>query len=231
MTGSIDRFSLMTKVLFVLFLGMMLLSACDKLPFGEILFSQEEQIPVINAKTLFEDDFSDPSSGWDHMQSEGGLTNYKDGEYHIAVYEMTTDYFATAYKNIKDVHLEVDATKTSGTDDNNFGIICRYLNEKNFYLGQISSDGFLGIFKVKDGEYIQLGADFMQPSELINQGNATNQLRFDCVGKDLTLYVNGTKVMESQDTEFTSGDVGLLAGTFQTPGVHIAFDNFKAYEP
>ena len=154
MAADVNRLSKLGRDFLFLILAISTLSACDKLPFGEILFPEEKPAPVKDAQTIFEDNFSDPNSGWDRMQSEAGSTDYEDGAYHIVVNEINTDYFATPYKNFSNVHIEVEATKIGGTDDNNFGIICRYRDEQNFYLGQISSDGFFGIFKVKDGEYI-----------------------------------------------------------------------------
>ncbi|HEY60649.1 MAG TPA: hypothetical protein G4N92_08215 [Anaerolineae bacterium] len=231
MAADVTRLSKLVRDFLLLILVISILSACDKLPFGEILFTEEKSDAVQDTQTLFWDNFSDSNSGWDHMQSEAGSTDYEDGAYHIVVNEINTDYFATPYKSFSNVRIEVDATKISGTDDNNFGIICRYRDEQNFYLGQIKSDGFFGIFKVKDGEYIQLGADMMQTSDLINQGDATNHLQLDCVEQNLGLTINGTQLILVQDAEFSAGDVGLLAGAFRTSGVHIAFDNFGVYQP
>ena len=73
--------------------------------------------------------------------------------------------------------------------------------------------------------------DAMQPSEAIQQGGAQNTIRADCVGSTLSLYVNGQKLDEVQDTEFASGDVGLIAGSFDTPGTDIHFDNFVVTKP
>ncbi|NJN80226.1 MAG: hypothetical protein HC797_07025, partial [Anaerolineales bacterium] len=44
-------------------------------------------------------------------------------------------------------------------------------------------------------------------------------------------YVNGFQVAQAQDSTLTSGDVGILAGTFDTPGVDIVFDNFVVLQP
>jgi hypothetical protein len=73
--------------------------------------------------------------------------------------------------------------------------------------------------------------DALQPSKAIRLGTALNRLRADCVADRLTLYVNGEKLVEVQDTEFASGDVGLIAGTYQSAGTDIRFDNFIVYQP
>ena len=57
----------------------------------------------------------------------------------------------------------------------------------------------------------------MLESDKINQGAATNHIRFDCVGSTLTLYVNGFQVDQQTDTDYTTGNVGLTwHGTFET---------------
>jgi hypothetical protein len=68
-------------------------------------------------------------------------------------------------------------------------------------------------------------------SDKILKGDATNHIRADCVGDTLTLYVNGEKLAEAKDSDFTSGDVGLMAGTFDQVGVDIRFDNFVVSRP
>jgi hypothetical protein len=71
----------------------------------------------------------------------------------------------------------------------------------------------------------------MLESDKIIQGSAKNHIRFDCVGSTLTLYVNSTQIAQQTDTEYTEGNVGLLAGTFDTVGTDILFDNFVVFKP
>ena len=80
------------------------------------------------------------------------------------------------------------------------------------------ADGFYAIVRVEDGAQEIIGAEDMLPGDAIKTGNVTNIIKADCVGSTLTLYANGTQLISVEDTTFTSGDVGLLAGTFDTPG-------------
>jgi hypothetical protein len=81
-----------------------------------------------------------------------------------------------------------------------------------------------------DGE-TPIGRDNMLESSEILQGLATNHIRFDCVGSTLTLYVNGYQLDQQTDAEYTTGNVGLIAGTFSTVGADILFDNFSVFKP
>jgi hypothetical protein len=180
---------------------------------------------------LFQDDFSDTSSGWDRVNVSDGITDYEDGIYRILVNTDNTDVWANPGLNFTDTVIEVEATKVGGPDDNDFGIICRYEDTSNFYALIISSDGYYGVYKVLDGEQLLIGEESMMPDDAIKQGNVTNIIRADCIGSTLTLFVNGTQLVSVQDSSFSSGDAGLLAGTFDTPGTDIHFDNFVVREP
>jgi hypothetical protein len=180
---------------------------------------------------LLEDDFSDQLSGWGVWEREGGTVRYDQDGLRITVNENQFDYWSVAGRTFDDVVIEVDATKLAGPDDNDYGMICRYIDKNNFYLLVISSDGYYGIAKVRNGQYSMIGADQLQYSSAIAQGNRQNHLRADCVGSALRLYANGQLLMEAEDSDFSSGDVGLLAGAYNEQGVDILFDNFVVKKP
>jgi hypothetical protein len=71
----------------------------------------------------------------------------------------------------------------------------------------------------------------MPPSEAIRQGNDRNHLHAECVGENLSLYVNGILLAVVQDAEFSAGETGLFVGTFETPGSEVHFDNFAVLQP
>jgi len=179
---------------------------------------------------LFKDDFSDTSSGWDRVDVSDGITDYADGVYRILVNTTSTDVWANPGLNFDDTTIEVEATKVGGPDDNDFGVICRYDDESNFYFFIISSDGYYGVGKVIDGEQILLGEEELVPSDAIKIGNVMNNIKVDCVGSTLTLFANGSQLISVDDSSFTSGDVGLIAGSFDNPGTDIHFDNFVVRE-
>ena len=179
---------------------------------------------------LYADDFSKTSSGWDQTTSSSGSTDYMDGTYQILVNETQYDLWANPGKDFTDTSVEVDAVMIGGPADNDYGILCRYKDTNNYYFGIISSDGYYAIGSLKDGTQT-LFADNMEYSDAIKQGSETNRIRFDCVGSTLTLYANGTQLTQATDSTLTSGDVGLMAGTFDTAGTQISFDNFVVKKP
>jgi hypothetical protein len=182
-------------------------------------------------RLLFQDDFSSPNSGWDRLHNEDGVTDYQDGQYRILVNTTNTDVWANPGLNFTNTIIEVDTTKVGGDNNNDFGVVCRYKDGENFYFFVISSDGYYGIGKVKDGQQVLVGMESMPPTDAVKQGNATNRIQADCDGSTLRLTVNGELLAQTTDEDLSSGDVGLLAGSFHNPGTDILFDNFVVREP
>lgn len=180
---------------------------------------------------LYEDDFSNPPTGWGTWNRGGASVEYHNSGLRILISEKQFDFWSVAGQKFADATIEVDAAKIGGPDDNDFGIICRYQDKDNFYMLVTSSDGYYGIAKMKAGQYSMIGADQLQYSSAIVQGQAVNRVRADCIGNALTLYANGQKLMTAQDSDFLSGDVGVLAGAYDTQGVEILFDNFVVKKP
>ncbi|HAF62442.1 MAG TPA: hypothetical protein DCK95_08960 [Anaerolineaceae bacterium] len=181
--------------------------------------------------TIFFDDFSLNTSGWDRLETDLGGTDYMNGGYHILIEEPNTDYFSTLYRTYENISLQVDALRVEGPTDNNYGLICRFQDEKNFYAGMISSDGYYGLFKIENGQYTVLGHENMLLSDVLSQIGVVHTLKLDCYQDFLFLYVDGNLLDVQQDQTFTSGDVGLIAGSFEKAGVHIQFDNFYLIDP
>lgn len=187
---------------------------------------------IQSGEVQFQDDFSDPTSGWVRRNDEEiGNLDYVNQGYQIFIKQNHTVLWSGPGLEYTNVQIEVDATKIEGPVNDDFGVVCRARDMNNFYFLVISSDGYYGIGKVRDGEQQLIGMDEMPPNENILQGSRTNHLRADCIGENLSLFVNGIHLATVQDTEFTSGDAGLLAGTFDDPGTHIRFDNFSVLMP
>lgn len=180
---------------------------------------------------LFQDSFSDPTSGWDRVRRDDMIADYDSGTYRIQGQKEYTDFWTNPGLHFEDVSIDVQAWKIHGPDDNSYGVICRYQNQDNFYFFLISSDGFYGIGKIENGERILLEPEQMLPSNEIRVGEEPNHLHVTCVGPELSLSVNQVLLAETRDTSFSDGDVGLIAGTFAQPGVDIRFDNLLVKTP
>ena len=180
---------------------------------------------------LYQDDFSNPQSGWGELSSEAGVAAYSKDAYHIYLKSLNVNFWAHPGQDFAAVSIEADVVKNGGSSENRMGLICRMQDDANFYYFVISDDGYYGIGKVKAGKWSLLETAEMRPNSAILTGGQKNHLRADCVDDLFALYVNKKLVGTAEDKDFTSGDVGLLAGSFNTPGVDVYFDNFVAHKP
>jgi len=185
---------------------------------------------ALSGSVLFQDDFARPISGWNRFTSAEGTMDYDAAGYRILVNSLNTNFWSTPHKNFANVRMEVDAGKFGGPDENRIGLLCRFTGN-DYYFFLFSSDGFYGIGMYTGGQAVLLGQSEMQANSNIKTGLAVNHLRADCVGDKLTFYLNGFQVASVQDATLKSGDIGLLVGTFDQPGVDVIFDNFVALKP
>jgi hypothetical protein len=210
-----------------------LLSICLILPFvllassGCTIFDMPDQAGVL----LFQDDFSSSDSGWNRYHGDIYISDYHEGTYHIAILEKNIEAWALPGFNFTDVIIEVTGTSLDGPEDNVYGIICRYSNTENFYFFLISSDGYAGVGLSYQGKREILTGDSMLPSDAIHKGSATNHIRAECIGNQLSLSVNGSLILQVQSEELQSGDVGLIAGSYEEEGTEVFFDNFVVKNP
>jgi hypothetical protein len=179
---------------------------------------------------FFMDDFSDHQNGWKLTIQDEGIVQYDGDAIRMLIKNPETELWSNPGISIDDSSINVDAEKIGGPDNNLFGLICRYQDADNFYAFLASSDGYYAIVKNISGERIILSSDSFEPSGFIQKGASNNHLRADCVDKTLTMYVNWEKVDEVADIDLSSGDVGIISGTFNEPGTDIKFDNFIVIE-
>ena len=183
---------------------------------------------------LFQDDFSDPHSGWVEGKPECCLFEYSNGAYHIVMnLENSNSFAALPNRQFDNVSLESDVAKTGGPDSGIFGLICRGVTGDNLlhtaYKFLITGTGAYGIVKQTGtgaGESTVLAEG---KSDAIHTGNASNHLRGDCAGDSLTFYVNGQKVAQGRDSQYSSGQTGFAISTQPGGGgLDVRFDNFVA---
>ncbi len=184
-----------------------------------------------SGSVLYFDDFSDPASGWPKISEESGRMEYVDGQYQVSIEQASFDLRAVSGQSFGDVQVEVDATPLMDSPMNRFGLLCRYQGPQDFYFFIVTGDGYYGIGKVKDGERSLIGQEMLSYSAAILQPNIQNRLRFDCRGQTLTAYANGRSISAVSDKDFSSGDAGIIAGSFEQGGVDVVFDNFVVYKP
>lgn len=193
---------------------------------GEVTVIASEEIGEAyepEGDILFEDDFSDPNSGWYVGEDADGYSKYENGEFVISVDDTNYLIFSDAPYSGDQLILAVNARIIQSVGDGDFGFICGYQDDDNFTTLEISEDGFFTIWKYKNNDFVSL-LEWTYSDEIAAGGPYT--LAAYCGTDGLLLALDETVLAETYDPEFTPGKVGLLAGTYNTPGLIVGFDDF-----
>lgn len=189
-----------------------------------------------DASLLFQDDFSSGSGNWGKTwgSSEGNSMGYADSGYRILVNSTQFILWGGSGNDFEgDVVIEVDAVKRGGAPDGYFGVICRdeIVGEgEHFYFLIFDGNGSASINKFIENSGTTLTYAQTDTIAALNEGG-TVHIRAECIGNTLSLYVNDLQLVTVTDDSFTAGDAGLIAGTVDTPGTDVVFDNFLVRRP
>ena len=189
--------------------------------------------PPLPSNVIFQDDFSDPYSGWftGMVPGGGGEFAYKNGGLRALVNKANWAILATNSNagQLDDFALEVDTKALSSVKDSWQGVIFRLVDTikvDNFYLFAIQS-GFANyrIEKLSGGKWTNLKASTY--SSYIHKGTATNRLKVVCKGAVITVYANDHELATITDASYSIGGIALAAESGATPEADVLFDNLK----
>ena len=182
--------------------------------------------------TILEDDFSDPSSGWNVEQGDGFDWGYQDGEYRVFITATAWNAWAWApisSSNIpSDFCLELDVkllVQGSLSEVGDLGVIfAGNPNDRSFIAFSVFpiGDRFYRVRRIDDN--FETLVDWTQ-SDFINPVNSFNTLRVVSKDGEVRLYINDNLV-ETLNMN-VSGSVGVYTHSFDEPNVNGRFDNFK----
>jgi pSer/pThr/pTyr-binding forkhead associated (FHA) protein len=178
---------------------------------------------------LYEDDFSDSSSGWDDAFDRYTTKQYGNNKYYIEITTSNLVAWGLANRNVADFRLQVDAAQESGPNNNGYGVLFRFQDRDNFYRFDISGDGFFLLSKFHAGEWVTLIP--WTASSAINVGQSANRLAVEAIGSQIRVYANDTLLAEVEDDTLTAGNFGFFASTFSDSGLTISFDDIKLWTP
>lgn len=177
---------------------------------------------------IFEDDFSDPNTGWSIDDSGAGITAYENGEYTIEMLEPSYWVWSDMDFPYDNLIVQVDSRVVNPVGDSDFGIICGLQDNQHFTMMEISEDGYFTIWKQNGADYLDL-VKWTYASEVAAGGPF--HISAKCGTDGLLLAVNGVILAEVPDPDFVPGSLGLVAGSFDLTGFKVAFDNFKLLLP
>ena len=175
---------------------------------------------------LYADDFSDPSSGWPVDDDGDVRRSYQAGEYEILTRAKT--YWAGSGPPLADIaNYSVAAEMRIPNGDKGFyGLIFDRVDWQHFYIFVVSPTSQVYAVLRHDPAWVML-TPFVS-SAAINAGSATNHLRVDRSGDQITVYVNDQLLTSLVDGTHTgdSNEVGLFTQSDTSVPVAMRFDNF-----
>ena len=111
------------RYLFLLFLALSL-SACSSFNKGKI--SQDVLPWKQSGSILYQDDFSDETTGWEVINNAYELKGYSTDGYMISIKTANSRTISTTGMSFSDSINDVEVQKITGARDAQFGLVCRY---------------------------------------------------------------------------------------------------------
>ncbi|MBU0495848.1 MAG: hypothetical protein KKA73_25050 [Chloroflexi bacterium] len=180
-----------------------------------------------SSKPAFEDDFSDPTSGWESKTTTDYSYGYADGEYFCR--EEQDNYMVRGqYPGLEfgDFIYQAEGRQAEGDAENEYGLIFRYV-DGDYYKFGVTGDGYYHLSLRQNGEWTAV-VDWAE-SRLIKRGDQVNVLKVVCAGEDISLYINDEFIVTAQGQGPTEGLIGLFAGGWENMPTEARFDNLKVW--
>lgn len=182
---------------------------------------------------FYQDDFSDPDSGWDVYFGEQGSAGYADEAYVITL--TTENMLLWGNANLGDpidsARIAVNVQNLNIEEQGSFGILCYYdADTLSYYYFEVATDSYRAIVKVENGVIVDYVAPDRRDEEAIPANAENYRLEVICAAGEQVLLVNGVEVARAADASLQAGDVGLFAASLTTSNVVMQFDDFLVTE-
>jgi hypothetical protein len=127
-------------------------------------------------------------------------------------------YFYTPH-TYDDVSLKMKVTNKGDSNSFQTLLVCR-ATDAGWYEFAMQNDGLWFLYAFKDGNYNQIGNG---GATNIKTGKETNEIGMDCVGDQISLFVNGQELTGSpvKDTTFAEGQIGFSVASLQIFPVNV----------
>ena len=194
-----------------------------------------QPLPTLAAKPAtrivdsFQDDFSKDLGVWQTFVEAKAAIAIVDGHLSITVKEPFTVSLSIAAINLNDFDLSVVTTQTSVGTANGYGVIFRYIDDKNFYRFDIGGDSQWAVSRRMREQWIHLSE--LKSSSAIKPSPTPNTLRIVAHGDAFEFYTNGILLGKINDSNLAIGRIGLFASTFDDAKTQVMFDNVKVVKP
>jgi hypothetical protein len=202
----------------------------DSLTVREVELPQPQEKQAV----LYQDDFTNPGSGWPTLDFDTYYIGYHEPDYYHLEVHAPNDYElvpAPAGQDFTSFTVEttafVSANNTAAQGDFRYGLVFRRAG-KQYYAFAISprSQKWAVLKSSPDGLVtLEEGA-----SPAILKPEEEGSLRVDVRGASFFFHINGQDIAQVNDPDYASGEIGFFLQTFDSPKVHIHYDTLVIRE-
>ena len=177
----------------------------------------------------FSDDFDTPNKGnWTIFNESAVVSEWRNGRFAFDFNEaMMTATSITNDLDLSDVVVQMEVYRVGDVIENDMGLVCRYQVQDNYYSMSFGNDDYVTIYKTVAGTWTALFNEFVDT----DLSGDYHQMTISCIGTELSLFIDGNLMAKVNDSELSTGDVGLISGTYDSVPVVLEFDNFVVYTP
>lgn len=175
----------------------------------------------------YEDNFSDPQSGWPIYEDNDFLLDYMNGEYRIL--SKTRNQIVAASPGFQaDNFIANVSVHNAGSTYGTYGIMFNIAEDwSHFYSFVIDPEGYFGIWRYSNTLGWQLL--FVNKSPYITTGTATNKLTIRREGTLIEVYANDQLMASLSDGSFVGKHyLGLVTTSYEQGNLDIHFDDFSS---
>jgi S1-C subfamily serine protease len=158
------------------------------------------------------------------IQQEDNYLKFDLGDKDLYVYYMYNPY------TYQDVSLTLNA-ENRGRNNNNVSLICRMNKDgTQWYEFSVESGGVWYLYAYDNGKYNILNNG---GTTALKQGKDVNEYKMDCVGNEITMYINGTELKTVKDTTYgyDEGFVGFNISSLNVLPITVNVNWFDIAQP
>ncbi len=182
-----------------------------------------------SAPPTYHETFREDAGLWELDETEDYSLRYAAGAYWVNI--LTDNIFAWGIgpQSVADFYVEVDTFFIDGPAANEYGMVFRQVDTENFYAFSIANDGTYALRKLSGGEWVDV-VEWTESEAIRTDAGVVNRLGVYAQGPQITLAINDELVAQVEDSEFSTGLIGLSAGVFDEPNLEVAFDDLKLWD-
>ncbi len=179
---------------------------------------------------LFYDDFGQNRGLWELFNEDGATSQIANGQLSISITEPHTVAFSISALNISDFELTIQTSVAGGGLTNSYGLVFRYVDNRNFYRLDLTGDGLWGVSRRLNDQWISIVE--LKASPAIQTGlNKPNMIKILGRSGSFMFYANGTLLGAINDNNLPVGRIGVFASTFDDATAQVSFDEISVTKP